>query len=211
VTGTRLIKLSGLSAIVGGVIIILARVTQVALYGATPLSIHASKPAFVPAVGVPGYAGGALLLLGVIGLYACQARKLGTLGSAAFVVAFLGISLSSAANWSYAFASPLFARLDPQLLATDFLDERWGILGDAFLASYLAGGLGWLLLGVMTLVARVLPVWVGPTMVVTMALAAVVPIGTTGPGAILVNVLIAAGPISFGYALWSLDSNEGSA
>ena len=207
----HLIRLSGLCAIIGGVAIVLARVLQVALFGSQPLSNHASQAPFIPAVGVPGYAGGVFLLLGVIGLYARQARRLGALGVISFAIAFVGISLSNAANWVYAFGSPLLARLDPQLLSSEFLDERWGSLGPAILVSYLSGGLGWLLLGVITLVAKELPIWVGLTMIISMGLAALLPFDTAGPSAILLNLLIAAGPIAFGYALWAGQPSVGSA
>ena len=137
-----LIRWSGLSAILGGVLIVLARVAQVALFGNSPLAEHASSPGFVPAVGLPGYVSGVFLLLGVVGLYARQYDRHRVFGLISFLVAFAGISLSNDANWVYAFGSPLLDRLDPALLGLDFLDPRWGALGPAFLISYLAGGLG---------------------------------------------------------------------
>ncbi len=190
-------------AIVGGVLIVLARVTQVALYGDAPLAEHASAPGFVPCVGLPGYAGGVFLLLGTVGLYARQYDRHRIFGLASFLVAFIGISLSNDANWLYAFGSPLLDQLDPELLGLDFLNRRWGALGPAFLISYLAGGLGWLALGLHTLLAGRLPRWVGVTMIVSMALAAFTPLGSTGHQGILKNVFIAAGPFAFGTALWA--------
>jgi hypothetical protein len=208
-TGARLIRLSGLSAIIGGVLIILARVSQVALFRDLPLSQQASSTAFVPAVGLPGFAGGLFLLLGVVGLYARQYDRHVTFGVVSFVIGFVGVALSNAANWLYAFGSPLLQALSPSLVDVDFLDPKWGVLGQAFLAAYLAGGIGWFFLGLHTLLAGRLPRWVALTMIASMALAAVLPIGTTGVSAILVNVLIAAGPFAFGYALWAgLTSRE---
>jgi hypothetical protein len=201
-SGSRLIRLSGLSAIVGGLLIILARVLQVALYGDSPLAEHASASGFIPYVGLPGYAGGVLLLFGVVGLYARQYDRRRVFGLVAFVIAFIGISLSNDGNWLYAFGSPLLDALDPELLAQDFLDPRWGALGPAFLISYLAGGLGWFAMGLHTLLAGRLPRWVGIAMIVSMALAAFAPLGITGVQGIAKNVFLAAGPIVFGYALW---------
>jgi hypothetical protein len=202
-SSSRLIRLSGLSAIIGGVLIVLARVSQVALFRDLPLSRQAPLAAFVPAVGLPGFAGGLFLLLGVVGLYARQYDRHATIGLLSFIIGFMGVSLSNAANWMYAFGSPLLQTLSPSLGDLDFLDPKWGLLGPAFLAAYLAGGVGWFFLGLHTLLAGRLPRWVPLTMIVSMGLAAVLPIGTTGVSAILVNVLIAAGPLAFGYALWA--------
>jgi hypothetical protein len=202
-TSLRLVRLSGFSAIIGGVLIVLARVAQVALYGDAPLAEHASAPGFIPYVGLPGYAGGAFLLLGVVGLYAHQYDRLPALGLLAFLIAFAGISLSNDANWLYAFGSPLLDALDPGLLALDLDHARWGALGPALLYSYLAGGLGWFALGLHTLLAGRLPRWVGLAMIVFMALATFTPLRITGPQAVLKNILLAGGPIAFGYALWA--------
>ena len=93
-----LIRWSGLLAILGGVLIVLARVAQVALFGNSPLAEHASSPGFVPAVGLPGYVSGGFLLLGVVGLYAHQHDRHRVFGLISFLGAFAGISLSNDAN-----------------------------------------------------------------------------------------------------------------
>jgi len=93
-TRSFLIRLSGLSAIVGGVLILLARATQVALYGDAPLVEHASAPGFIAYVGLPGYLSGVFLLLGVVGLYTRQYDRRPALGLIAFLMAIFGISLS---------------------------------------------------------------------------------------------------------------------
>jgi hypothetical protein len=198
----------GLSAILGGLLIVAARVFQVALFGDLPLSQQAFSRSFIPLVGVPGFSGGLFLLLGAVGLYLQQSDRYPGLGFASFVLAFLGLSLSNAANWLYAFGSPLLRQLDPTLLDLDFGDPRWGPLGPALVIAYLAGGAGWLILGLHTLIAGRLPRWVPLTMIICMTLAAVVPLGTTGAQGIIVNVLIAAGPIAFGYALWADKATE---
>jgi len=200
-TGRSLIRWSGLSAILGGILIVLARVMQVALYGEAALAEHASAPGFVPFVGLPGYASGVFLLLGVIGLYAYQRDRYPVFGLIAFLIAFVGIALSNDANWLYAFGSPLLARLDPELLELNLADPRWMQLGPAFVYSYLAGVLGWVAIGLHTLLAGRLPRWVGATMVVGMTLAALLPLSPDGLPGILKNVLLAAGPIAFGVAL----------
>jgi hypothetical protein len=198
----------GLSAVVGGLLIVLARVFQVALFGDLPLSQQALSRAFVPLVGLPGFSGGLFLLLGAFGLYLNQSDRYPSLGFACFLLAFLGLSLTNAANWVYGFGSPLLRQLQPTLLELDFGDARWGSLGTAFIVAYLAGGAGWLILALHTLLAGRLPRWVPLTMITSMTLAAVVPLGTTGPQAIIVNLLIAAGPLAFGYVLWAGKTRE---
>jgi len=201
-SSSRLIQLSGLAAIAGGIFIILARVFQVVLFGSQPLSAQATSPFFTIALGIPGLMGSIGLTLGSIGLYARQADRIGVLGLAAFFIAFLGLALSLGANWAYAFAAPYLAGAAPGLLDVDFSEPAWGIFGTGFLISYLFGAVSWLLMSLVTIIAGVLPRWVGAIMLVSMLLAATLPLGTLGPPAIVLNVLLAMGPIVFGYALW---------
>jgi hypothetical protein len=91
----------------------------------------------------------------------------------------------------------------PSLLDTGFSEPDWGIFGMGFLASYLLGATSWLLMSVVTIAAGVLPRWVGSVMLASMLLAAILPLGTLGPPAIIMNLLLALGPIFFGYALWA--------
>ncbi len=198
----QLIRLSGLAAIAGGVFTILARVLQILLFGSQPLSVHASDARFFIALGLPGLLGSFGFLVCVIGLYARQADRAGWTGMLIFVIAFGGVSLSLGANWAYAFAAPYLARTDPSLLDLDFGDPRWGLFGSGFLASYLAGAIGWLLLGISTWWSRALPAWVGITMIVSLLLAGFAPLETSAPSGIILNVLLSAGPMAAGYALW---------
>lgn len=201
-SSSKLIRLSGLASIVGGLFIVLARVFQVGLFGSQPLSVQARSPYFVVALGIPGLVGSICLSLGVIGLYARQAQRVGIPGLLVFLVAYVGLSLSLGANWAYAFVSPYLGSTAPGLLDTGFSEARWGVLGEGFLVSYLAGGVGWLLMSGVTIVGGELPWWVGGVMLVSMVLAAFLPLGREGPAAVIVNVLMGLGPIVFGYALW---------
>ena len=202
-TVSRLIRLSGLAGIGGGIFIILARVFQVLLFGSLPLSVQAASDLFVPALGIPGLLGSLGFLIGLAGLYLRQAKQTGIVGLIVFSLAFTGIALSFGANWGYAFMAPYLASQNPGLLDASFTDPNWGVLGTGFLLSYLAGGLSWLLVGITTLLARVLPGWVGLAIIVSIILVAVAPVETTGPGGILVNALLSAGPIAAGFALWA--------
>ena len=202
-SSSKLIRLSGLAAITGGVLTIIARVCQVVLFGSQPLSVQAASPSFVAALGVPGLAGSVCLALGITGLYARQAYRIGIAGLFAFLIAYLGLSLSLGANWAYAFAAPHLARTAPNLLDTDFSETAWGVFGTGFAVSYILGAMSWLLMSVVALLAGVLPRWVGVVMLSSMLAAVVLPFGTLGPPAIALNFFLAMGPIAFGYALWA--------
>ena len=198
---SRLIKIGGFCAIAAGVFIILARVFQVALYGDLPLSIHAADRLFVPLVGIPGLIGSIFFLLGITGLYAYEAHAAGKFGMITFLLAFICMSLSLGANWTYAFGSPYLASTNAVILDTDFGDLAWGIFGTGFLYSYLLGALGYLAFCVATIFARVLPRWIGFFMLLSMILAGVLPVGTVGWPSIALNILMGSGPIVFGYHL----------
>jgi hypothetical protein len=202
-SSSKLIRLSGLASIVGGSFVVLTRVLQVGLFGSQPLSIQALSPSFVIALGIPGLLGSICLSLGIIGLYARQAYRIGTLGLVVFLVAYVGLSLSLGANWAYAFASPYLGSTAPSLLDTSFSEPAWGVFGTGFLVSYLLGAISWLLMSVVTIIAAVLPRWVGSVMLAGMLLAAILPLGTLGLPAIILNLLLGLGPIVFGYALWA--------
>ncbi len=187
----------------GGIFIILTRVFQVLLFGRSPWSIQAASDLFVPALGLPGLLGSLGFLIGLVGLYLRQAKQIGIMGLVVFLLAFTGIALSLGANWGYAFMAPYLESQNPSLLDTPFSDPNWGVLGVGFALSYLAGGVGWLFAGIITLIARVLPRWVGLTIVVSIILAGFAPFETNGPGGILVNGFLSAGPIAAGFALWT--------
>ncbi len=201
-----LVKASGLSAIGAGAAIILTRVSQVALFGDLPLSVYGADHRFLPLVGIPGLIGSILFLLGLIGLYAVQAPQAGKFGFAAFLFAFFGMSLALSANWAYAFGSPYLASTAPALLDTDFGSLEWGVFGAGFLYSYLIGGVAYLVFAVSTILARVVPIWIGLVMLLSMLLAAVLPVDTVGAPSILLNVLMGLGPILFGFWLWRTGS-----
>jgi hypothetical protein len=139
----------------------------------------------------------------VVGLYARQARQAGRFGLAAFLIAFAGLSLSFGGNWAYAFAAPELAKAAPGVL--DNPTAFSSVLSAGLMVSYLLGVAGWLLMGVATLTARVLPRWPAVTMIVSIILVGVMlPLfGSLSPAVkILFNVLISAGPAALGYAVW---------
>ena len=203
-----LYKLFGGAGVLSGVMIVLARVMQVWLYGDSPLSAHGADTLFVPLVGIPALGGSVLFLLAVTGLYLYQAEKAGVFGFLTFLFAFAGISLSIGANWTYAFGSPYLASTAPALLDADFGHVSWGVFGKGFIYSYLLAGIGYLVFAVSTTIAGSIPRWIGVLMLLSMLLAAVLPISTDGAGAIVLNVLLGIGPIFFGWHLWRVSPDN---
>jgi hypothetical protein len=197
-----LYRASGACGIAAGLLIIAARVFEVALFPDLPLSAQASSPGFVLALGLPGLLGSILLLLSTVGLYARQAVAAGPLGAAGYVFAFVTLSLSLGANWAYAFAAPFLAENARGILDLGFDQPGWGVLGLGFISSYLLGVIGWIVLSLITLLTGEFPRWVGIGMLVSMLLAATLPFTGSGAAAVLVNLLIAAGPMMYGCALW---------
>jgi hypothetical protein len=185
-----------------GVMIVLARVMQVWLFGDSTLSVHGGMPLFVPLVGIPGLIGSILFLLAVTGLYLYQSESAGTLGLLTFLFAFVGISLSVGANWTYAFGSPYLVSTAPTVLDANFNDPAWGVFGQGFIYSYMLSGVGYLAFTISTIIVGKLPRWIGIIMFSSMLGAALLPISTNGVGAIVVNIFLGMGPFIFGLYLW---------
>ena len=154
-------------------------------------------------LGLPGLIGSISLSSGNYrALYAVQAPRAGKFGFIAFLLAFIGMSLALGGNWAYAFGSPYLASTAPSILDTSFESLEWGVFGAGFIYSYLLGGVGYLIFAVSIILARVVPFWIGLVMLLSMLLAAVLPIGIVGVPSILLNVLMGIGPILFGLWLW---------
>jgi hypothetical protein len=194
--------LSGLANLFAAFFIILARVDQVLLFANQPLSVYSQNAWFVPLVGVPGIVGSVFFLLGVTGIYVGQAQRAGWIGLIAFLLAFTGLSFSLSANWAYAYVSPYIGSLNPLLLDANFRDAAWGLLGQGFLQAYFLGAAGYMLFALSTLSIRGLPRWAGIVMLISMPLAALLPIDVNSKWAIALNVVLASGPLASGIALW---------
>jgi hypothetical protein len=114
-----------------------------------------------------------VLLLALTGLYARQAEAVGNLGLVGYLVASLGILLVAGDWWYEAFAGPLFATRAPQAFE---VPAGGSLLAGAIVTSVVFS-LGWVLFGIASLRARVLPV--GPAILVIIG-------GAVGLGALLV-------------------------
>jgi hypothetical protein len=146
-----LIRLGGLAAVLAGVLFIIYDLLSLG-FAPDDLSEAATTGSYAVYEGLH-LIGGVLLLGGLVGLYAGQSPSAGTLGVAAFLVAFVGTALVVGAIWAMAFVAPSVAAVAPGLLDA----PPTGALGVGFTLSFVLGGLGWLLFGVATLRARVYP------------------------------------------------------
>jgi hypothetical protein len=124
----------------------------------------ASSPFYLPRLGSAAIAS-LLLLFGLVGLYQRHREKVGLFGVCAFVIAFAGSAMVFAHEWAQVFFVHPLAALSPRAL--DALDDAdMGTLyGFEGLAAVLGFTLGWLLLCVSMLLARVVP-RLGPALVI---------------------------------------------
>jgi hypothetical protein len=122
------------------------------------------------------------MLAALIGLHVVQARSLGRLGRVSFVVAFIGTTLVVVST----------------LLVLIFLDRAGEtILSLLFISGYLGWLVGFVLFGIATYRARVLPRWAG-LLLVAYPLIIIAGFHVEGP-VILVGLLW----LALAYALWT--------
>jgi hypothetical protein len=203
ITAPRLIRWTGLAAIVGGIIFagiqpihppdVLASVTT-----STWTIIISLKLLMC-----------FLFLIGIAGIYARQAEEAGWLGFAAWVLFSASWALQSGFVFAELFILPPLATTTPQ-----FIDSYLGVVNGspgvmdigALVPTYTAVGilylLGGLMFGIATVRAGVLPRWPAILLAVT---AAVTPAAVLLPHAIqrLAAIPMGVALAWLGYALWS--------
>jgi hypothetical protein len=144
-----------------------------------------------------------LLHLGLVGLYARQAEQTGRLGLVGFVLAFIGTALVGSI---LVFASTVLPLIAAEAQA---IFDRAATPPDFLLPVFILGfGMGWILLGLATMRAGVLPRWAGLLLIIGVTLFM---ISEAAPfEAMLAHTLVTVGDIIFGlglvwigYALWS--------
>jgi hypothetical protein len=147
----NLIRWSGLAALLGGALLLVADVLNL-----IPTSDSFSETAATTSYAVESglrLLGGMLVLLGLVGLYARQAEASGVPGLIGFLAAFAGTSLLLGAFWANTFVAPSLAAEAPEFLNAPTTGALW--LG--FTSSWALAALGWLLFGATTLRARIYP------------------------------------------------------
>lgn len=93
------------------------------------------------------------LVAALLGLYLAQHRRLHRLGHTGLLIGFTGTVLAAGGAWDTLFTVPYLAEQAPAVLDVD----TSGSLLAGFVISYLTLVVGWVLFGVATLRARVLP------------------------------------------------------
>lgn len=144
---TSLIRLAGLAALVSSVVSVVGDLLR--LFVDVENSQTATTVPYTLVFSLY-LLGGALLLLGLVGLYTSQSEETGILGLVGFLGAFLGTVLLAGALWFELFITPALAVQAPELAEAEL-----GLPG--FILVFLFGALGWILFGVATLRGRVYP------------------------------------------------------
>lgn len=148
-SSSGLIRWGGLAALVSGVASVIGDLLRLFVDVESAESATTAPYAFVFLMYLVG---AALLLIGLVGIYASQSEEAGVLGLVGFLVAFLGTVLLAGTLWFELFITPALAVEAPRLAEAEL-----GLAG--FILSFLLVVLGWLLFGAATLRARVYPRW----------------------------------------------------
>ena len=148
---SNLIRWAGLAAILAGVLLVVADLLNLAIgFEDEPLRETATTGIYA-LQSLANLLAAVLLLIGLVGLYTRQSEAAGPLGLAGFLVAFLGTALVTGLLWASLFIVPALA-----VEAPAFLDEL-AVAPPGFFLSLITFGVGWLLFGIATLLARVYP------------------------------------------------------
>ena len=148
-SSSSLIRLSGLAAVVAGVLLLIGDLLSLATESENMSESATTAPHIFTFLLY--LLGSVLVLVGLVGLYVRQSEAVGVLGLVGFAVAFLGTSLVLGVVWAQLFIAPFLAVQAPRVLDT----EPTGALGFTLTFALLA--VGWLLFGVAALRARVYP------------------------------------------------------
>jgi hypothetical protein len=144
---SKLTRVSGSILALGGLLLICAEVVYILYPGGETRAITPQSQ-----LAAAFFFGGALLLtVGLPGVHLAQAERAGRFGTVAFLVALAGAALMISSDWNELFAGPAM------MLIPNFDKEFPPTLIAGFMLNYGVYTLGWLLYGVATLRARVVP------------------------------------------------------
>lgn len=193
-SSSNLIRWSGLAAVAGGVLIVISDVLNAVLYPSEPGS-EAMLTSTWFIVQMLGLVALVLITLGLVGMYATQVQQTGTLGLLAFVITFTGMLMVFGLFWSEPFLGPVVAKEAPDLLSI----EPSGVIAAGSILSIMLFALGWLLFGLASLRAGVLPRGAAILMIVGALLSFVL----TSFNLPLWSVVLGMAMTWMGYVLWS--------
>lgn len=193
-SSSNLFRWSGLTALIAGVLVVILSVLELVLFGGQAESETVTSSAWI-ILEVAYVVTEVLVILGLVGLYACQSEQAGTLGLIAFVVALTGTVMLAGADWSAAFLGPSMAEAAPELLDA----EPAGALAAGVILTLSLFALGWLLFGLASLQAGVLPRGAAVLLMVGAVLTFVLALLEIPLDVVVLAVAVAW----MGYALWS--------
>ncbi len=135
-----------------------------------------------------------LMHLGLIGLYARQVDKMGRLGLVSFILAFVGTGLAGSILLMAATVIPIIAIKAPALLDQAVRPPTFAAA--VFILSF---GLGYILFGVATMRARVMPRGSGLMLIIGVAFFVTAEAAPFGPA--LSHTILTLGDVVFGLGL----------
>lgn len=168
-SSSDLIRWGGLSAVVGGALVVITDlwnlITQL-LGGTEPFSETALSPSFTIS-SVISLLSAVLVLFGLVGLNLRQSEAGGVLSRVGFLVAFLGTALVVGPLWFISFAVPTLAMEAPALVDAE---GGGGLLDLGFIVSSAVLSVGWALFGVSALRVRIYPRWTAIMLIIAAVL-----------------------------------------
>lgn len=146
-----LIRWGGLAALVASIVsIVISIVLMVTIgnqaYSAAALTTEWSLLYALRLIAV------ALLMLGLVALFARQSQKMGIFGVVAFLIAAIGTMLVFGFAWALTFTFPAMAKTVPEFLDAHASEPSIGVV-----LTLLFVTIGWLLFGVASLRTKILP------------------------------------------------------
>lgn len=194
-----LIRWSGLAALIGGVLVILNDgLTLVLFPGEHNAQMMTSGLWFL--IQMLALLGLALITIGLPGVYAREADESGPLGLISFVVTFGGLLMTFGVAWSEPFLGPFLAKVAPDVLES----ETSGVFLAGVIVALGLFGVGWLLFGVASLRAKVLPRGATILLILGAALFFVLQLLDLPFWSVILGIAL----IWIGYALWSNTAAE---
>lgn len=190
---STLIRWGGLAALVASIISIAIEIALLAVLGNQTYSVAALTTEWSVLYSLRLIAT-ILLMLGLVALFARQNQKMGTFGVVAFVIAAVGTMLVSGFAWALTFTFPAMAEAVPEFIDAFTAAPSAGVVLTLFLVT-----VGWLLFGIASLRAKVLPTAATWVVIVGSFLALVLNMMTAPMSWLIFDV----GVIWMGWWLWS--------
>lgn len=190
---STLIRGGGLAALVGSIISIAIEIALLAVIGNQTYSVAALTTEWSVLYSLRLTAT-ILLMLGLVAFFARQNQEMGTFGVAAFVIAAIGTMLVSGFAWALTFIFPAMAGAVPEFIDAVAAAPSVGVVLTLFMVT-----VGWLLFGIASLRAKVLPTAATWVVVVGSFLALVLNMMKAPMSWLIFDV----GVIWLGWWLWS--------